>query len=435
MEHVLIFLPKSEVEIKVTLPFSEFEPQVKRAAVLISEEHEIEGFRKGKAPYEVVKNRFGESAIYERAADLAVGKTYAEVLQELVTSNQLPATNPPIGNPEITVTKLAPGNELEYKIKLVLLPTVTLSDYRAAAARIRGAKQEVLVSEEELTQSLQWLQDSRVKRVTVERPARVGDAVEIDFEARHAGVRVEGGASTNHPLIIGKGKFLPGFEDELVGMKAGEEKLFTLAAPAEWREKALAGKVLDFKTTMKLVQEREVPPLDDDFAKNVGDFASLGALQESVRRGLLQEKQEKEKQRVRGLMIEAIARDASMEIPEILVTAELKKMIEEARGGIEGMGMRWEDYLLHIKKSAEDLMKEWYDEAVRRVRIALCLREIARQEKIEVSEEEGKKAVDEHLARYRSVGETTKAVDPRVLAEYTRSILKNEKVFELLEGV
>ena len=408
MQYNLQTRPRSEVEIEVVVPFSEFEPHVKRAAVLISEETEIKGFRKGKAPYEKVKEAAGEAAIYERAADVAVRKTCQKVMEELVTSNQLPASRPPIGKPEITVTKLAPANEFQYKIKLALLPEVTLPDYKTIARRVQKEKKDVAVKE---------------------------DRVEIEFEVGHGGVKLEGGDSKNHPLVIGKNKFMPGFEDNLIGMKAREEKTFSLVAPEGWHEKALAGKELEFKTAMRLVQERHLMEVNDDFAKTLGNFESLEALQGNIRNGLMKEKGEKETQRVRSLIIEEVAKNAKMEIPEALVSSELEKMTVDFRSNIEQMGMRWEDYLTHIKKSFEDLKKEWRPEAEKRVRIALCLREIAEKEKIEASEEEVKARADEFLRQFRSVADAEKKIDLDQLLEYTRGIVRNEKVFEFLEKV
>src|SRR3989344_2699354 len=142
MQHKLEKLPKSEAEIIVELPFSDFEPHLKRAAAVISEEHEIEGFRRGKAPYEVVKNKFGDSLIYEKAADIAVRKVYPELMEDLLEENPDFKKRPPIGRPEITVTKLAPGNEFVFKIKFAFLPAVTLPDYQKIVRRTRDEKKE-----------------------------------------------------------------------------------------------------------------------------------------------------------------------------------------------------------------------------------------------------------------------------------------------------
>lgn len=436
MNYSVKLLPKSEIEIETILPFEEFEPHVKRAAVLISEEHEIEGFRRGKAPYDIVENKFGEQAIYERAAEVAVRASYLKALEELTAKGEFSVERPPIGKPEIVITKLAPGNELRYKVKIAVLPEVTLPDWRAIAKRVRDKEiKDISVSEKEVEDTLQWLRESRAPSVAVARGAQKDDSVEVDFEARHGGVKIANGESKNHPLVLGKGKFMPGFEEAIMGMKAGERKEFSLVAPESWPEKSLAGKALDFNVTMKNVREKQTPELNDEFAKGLGNLSSVDALRQSVREGIGAEKREREKQRVRSLMIEAVAKDAKMDIPEALIFGELDKMGEELKSGVESMGMKWEDYLLHLKKNAEELRKDWRGEAERRARAALCLREIAKDAKIEVEEKEIAAQANEYLQKYKTIEEAEKAIDPEALREYSKWALRNEKVFELLETV
>lgn len=433
MIQILAKLPKSEIEIHVSIPFDEFDPHTKRAAVLISENTEIEGFRRGKAPYDIVKNKVGEAAIYERAADLAVRKTYPEVLTRLGESGDVSPLHPVIGRPEITITKLAPGNPLEYKVRVAVLPIVSLPDYMDIARRVRQDKKEHAASDEEMEKALAWLRESRTTLITVDRPAQKGDRVEADFEIRSDGVKIADGNSANHPFILGQGRFIPGFEDAIEGMKKDEEKHFSLIAPTDWRDKAFAGKPLDITATMKIVQERRLPELTDEFAKGMGGFASMDALKESVRRGILTEKTEKETQRVRGAIIAAITTEAKMEIPETLVAAEAEKMLAELRRGIMEMNMQWPDYLLHIKKTEEALKSEWRGEAENRVRTALVLREISMKEQIDPAEEELAAREQKILSDLRTAPDAEHAIDPIELREYAKGVLRNEKVFEFLE--
>ncbi len=434
MDYHFTLLPHSQAEIRVTIPFSEFEPSIEAAARLISEEVDIEGFRRGKAPFEVVKNRVGEARVFERAADIAARKTYPEILKKLLESEQTLASRPPIGVPEIAVTKLAPKNDFEYRGRLTLLPEVALPpDWRAIAQRIARERAGISVASEEVDQTLRWIQESRAPLVTVDRPAASGDSVEIDFEVRSNGVKIENGESRNHPLLLGKGALLPGFEDELVGMKAGDKKAFSLLVPDDWRDKAFAGKPLDIAATMKIVQERRMAALDDDFAKSTGNFESLEALRKSVEQGIRLEKEEKEKERIRIRIIEEIAARSTIDVPDSLIAAETDKMFLELQSGVRDMGMTWEGYLAHVKKTAEDLRRDWRDQAERRVRIALCLGEIARQEGIRPTDEEITGRANEYLRRFESVEEAKKTIDPERLREYTAGVLRNEKVFELLE--
>ncbi|MBI2056475.1 MAG: trigger factor [Candidatus Sungbacteria bacterium] len=428
-------LPHSEIEVEITLPFAEFESQVKRAVVLLSEEIEIEGFRKGKAPYEMVKQRIGEAAIYERAADIAVRKVWSEVFDRMTVLGELSAENPLIGRPEVSITKLAPGNDLEFKVKITILPSVKLPDYQAIAKRVRGEKKEIAVEDKEIDEALNWLRDSRTKLVTVDREAKKGDRVEVDFQISRGGVKIENGESKNHPLILGQEKFLPGFEGAVMGMKKGDKKEFTLEIPKNWHDDALAGKPFDFSVTMGLVQDRQTPEATDEFAKTLGNYESLDALKANIREGLETEKKEKESQRIKALMIEDIAKQAEIDVPETLVTSELEKMKQELDANITQVGMKWEDYLLHIKKSEEDLKRDWREEAVRRVRIALCLRAIANEEHVTAPEEEIAERAQQYLQRFGSIKEAEKAIDPEALREYIRGIVRNEKVFSALENI
>ncbi len=427
-------LEHSEVEIKITLPFAEFEPHIKRASVLISEEIEIDGFRRGRAPYDAVRSYVGESAIYERAADSAVRKTWTNVFDRMTHTGELSAENPLIGRPEVSVTKLTPGNELQFTVKSAALPPVKLPLYRTIAQRIYGEKREISVDEKEVNDALNWLCDSRTKLITVNREVKNGDRVEVDFEMRQGGVKIKNGESHNHPLILGQGKFLPGFEEAITGMKAGEKKEFALEIPKDWHEKTLAGKAFDFSVKMGLIQERHTPEAMDEFAKSMGDFDSLDALRANIREGLLIEKMEKEDQRIQSLIIENIAKEAEIDAPKMLVESEIEKMGEEMKSNIAQFGMKWEDYLLHIKKTEGDLRKDWQEDAGRRVRVALCLRAIANQERVTVSEEEIKEKTEKYLQRRASAHEAEKAIDSSAVGEYIRGILRNEKVFALLKS-
>jgi len=436
MNHKITLLPKSEVEIEITLPFPEFEPHVKRAAAALSEERDIEGFRRGKAPFDAVKNKFGESAIYERAAEHAVRKTYPALVEELEDNPPEGVKEfAPIGQPEITITKLAPGNELIYKAKFSLMPSVELPDYKKIAAKFAGEKKEAEVTDDEIAKTLTWIAESRMEQIPVEREAKDGDAVEVDFVIRHEGVKWENGESRNHPLVVGKKTFIPGFEEHLAGMKTGDEKDFSLTLPEDWRDKALAGRTIDVHVKMNIVKERKIPEINDEFVKQLGAFENVEMLKKNIADGLLQEKQEKEKQRVRVTIIEAIAKEIKTEVPQLLVEREREKMFEELRNSIEQMGMKWEDYLLHINKNLEELRTEWLPEAEKRVRVALALREISRKEHINPTAQEVQEKSDQYLKQFADDTEAHKQIDPDRLREYAKGIVKNEKVFELLESM
>ncbi len=304
---------------------------------------------------------------------------------------------------------------------------------------------------------MERLRESRAKLVTVRRDARAGDRVEIDFSASEGGVALEGTASKNHPLVIGRGRLAPGFEDNLIGMQAGEEKSFAIDVPENYRDKTVAGGKLQFQVKMNLVQERTVPAWDDAFARSLGNFDSPAALEKSIRDGLQREKEEKERERLRMAMADAVAGEAQVEIPDALIQRELEKMLAELQDSLGGMQLKLEDYLLHLKKTAADLKREWGKDAHRRVKIALALREISRREKIEPSEEEIQEALNRTLAHRGMNEEDLKALDPvrgksprataapsarashgvdrEAFIRYHVGIARNEKVFRWLENL
>lgn len=306
---------------------------------------------------------------------------------------------------------------------------VKLSNYKG----LKVKRNEIEVKEEEIKKTLDYLQNSRAKIITVNRPAKEKDRVEIDFEIRQGDVKIEDGVSKNHPLVLGEQRFLPGFEKELKGMKAEQEKEFSLKIPADWPDKRIANKNLDFKVKMNLVQERELPFINDEFAKSLGNFESLNKLKKSIEEGLFQEKQMKEKERIRIELIEKIAQDSEMKVPEDLVKRELERMLNELKMSIANMGLDFDRYLKEINKTIEDLKKDWQKQANNRIRVALCLQAIAERENINVTEQEIKERVDNDLKQYPNIEEVKKKIDLDALKEYTGNILRNEKVFELLE--
>jgi trigger factor len=306
---------------------------------------------------------------------------------------------------------------------------IQLADYKG----IKVKKNKLKVEKTEVDDSLDYLRRSRAKIITVNRPAEKGNRLEIDFEVRHGGAKIENGTSNNHPLILGEGRFLPGFEKELEGMSAGEEKNFSLKAPKDWPDKRVAEKSLDFKVKMNLVQERQIPELNDEFAKSLGNFASLETLKESVSGGLLGEKEAKEKQRIRIELIEKVAENSKIELPENLIDEELEKMINEFKFSITGLGLDFDKYLQEINKTIPELKKEWKNQAEKRLRIAACLKAIAEKENVEVGDEEVENKINEELKNYPNVEEVKKNIDLKALRVYTKEVLRNEKVLGLLE--
>lgn len=421
-------IPGSKVRLEITISQNDFAAYEKEALKAFSRELKVDGFRPGNIPEKIVREKVGQNNILQEASDLAVRDTYLDALQKEKLE--------PLGSPEVKIVKLAPGNDFVYQVEISVLPDIALPDYKKIAQKIvaQKGKEKIEVKEEEIKKSLDWLVDSRSKLVTVKRPAKKGDRVEVDFEVSQNGVPIENGQSQNHPLVIGEGGFVPGFEDNIEGMKEAEEKDFSLKFPADYHEKSLAGKQADFKVKLKLVQEKDKPELNDEFASTLGQFKSLADLKKSIIDGLTKEKEGKKKEEIRMAIVTEIAKKMEVKLPEILIENELNKMKEEFKAQVTQMGMEFDKYLQSVKKTEDDLVKDWKEKAEQRVRIGLLLQEIAKKEEIEPTEKEIEEEASKALKAFANVSEAKNNIDTDRLRQYTKGVIINEKVFELLEG-
>ncbi|MEI7620924.1 MAG: trigger factor [Candidatus Moraniibacteriota bacterium] len=422
-------LPNSQVEITVSASWDQWEKYLEIAAKEYSKEIKIEGFRPGKAPMNMVEQKVGKGAILEAAAQQALRETYAKVLVEKKVEA--------IGQPKVELTKLAEGNNLEYKIITAVIPVLTLKPWRKAIEKINKehAKKDASVTEAEIDKELEEIAKSRVQHVTVERVAQDGDNVLLDFTVKQGGVPIENGTSKNHPLILGRGVFIPGFEENILGMKAGDEKEFELSFPEEYHAKNLAGKPAQFEVKINEVQERKSPELSDEFARSLGKFKDLADMRKNVAEGMAQEKAHELKEKKRGEYVEALVELSEVELPEILIHEELHKMIGEFEMQLQGMGMTFEQYLGQIGKSVDELEKEWEPQAIKRVKAALALEEVIKSEEIEIPAEEVEAEMNKTLAQYKKIKDVEKNVDLSKLYAYVKGTMQNEKALELFEGI
>lgn len=425
MEFKIEKLPQSKINLKINLDADEMKKYADKAISHFVEHVEIKGFRAGKAPKHLVEQHVGQSQIDNEAINVAIEDSYTKV----IVDNKINVAS----YPKIDVVKFVPKQELEFKAEVTVMPEVKLPDFKQVAKEVgEKDRQEVKIEEKEIQDALNWLLNSRAKYQKVERPSQKGDLVVASYELRSSGVKVEGGDQKEHPFVLGEGKLIPGFEDGIVGMKIGEEKELSLDVPEDFANKNIAGKKIDIKVKIDDVMERELPKLDDEFAKSLGNFENISALEKNIKEGMLNEKEQAEKERFRIALVSKIAEKSEMEMPEILIESEIDKMMHELEHDIQHRGMELDKYLEHIKKTREDLKKEFRDKAQERVKISLVMREIGKSEDIKITDEEIANKTTEVLTKFD--GEK-KDVDPQKLYDYATNILTNEKVFELLENL
>jgi len=415
-------LPKSQMEILVELSVEEFQPYLEKGARKISESIKIEGFRPGKAPYEMIKQKIGEMTILEEAANLAINGTLHQVMVENLGEQA------PVGQPMVDITKLAPGNALEYKATVAVMPTVTLADYKDAKVK----EEPSAVDEDEIEKVISRLRESRVKEVLVDRPAEDTDKVLVDVEMFMAKVPVEGGQSQGVSVIIGKDYFVPGFDKKIIGMKKGETREFGLPYPKDFYQANLAGKLVDFKVKLNEIYARELPELNDQFAESFG-AKKIVDLRAEIKKEVEHEKKHQVEQKAETEMLDKILEKTKFgDIPEVLVQSESDLMLNELEKTVTSQGGKFEDYLSHLKKTRDQLTLEILPEAVKRVKSTLMVREIALQEKIEVSDEEIDKKIEELLEQYKGYEKVTGRLKEPSYRSYLRYVMINRKVIEKL---
>jgi trigger factor len=413
--------PKSKFGIQIELPTEEFSPFIQNAIQVLASQVKLAGFRPGKAPRDVIEKKVGLKAILEEAADLAVRSSFPKaILQEKIRT---------IGSPTISVEKLAEGNPFIYSAEVAVLPKVVIGDL----SKVKIERKPADLKPDHVDETLKRLQKMQASEVRAERPAKTGDRVDVDFNVFLDNVPLDGGQGKNMPLTIGDKAFIPGFEEQLVGMKALEEKTFKLTFPKDYGKKDLQGKEAEFKVKLHAVYDVNLPTLDDAFAKRLGKFESMEQLRAEVEKNLKEEADQKEQNRYEQAIVEAALETSKVgEVPEILITSEQDKMLHELEHAVTGDGGKFDDYLSSIKKTREDLKNEFAKRATQRVQVALLLRALAEQQNLIASEAEVQNEIQVEKLRLTNQPEVLKQVEGEDYRDYLKMVLTNRKVINWL---
>ncbi len=407
----------------IKLERTELEAYIKEATEELAQHVKLDGFRKGKAPKDLVEKSLDPAAVRQEALEHALGDSFTKAtVQEkwdvMRTSDLKLIKNDADG--------------LEYSIRVQLWPAVVLPDLET----VKIERRTVEVSDKEIQEALDTVLNMRATFLDKTGPAAEGDRVEIDFDAKTGGEPIEGGQSRNHPLVIGGKNFMPGFEEALIGLSAGDKKQFTLTAPADYYEPKLAGKKIDFEVTMHRVQAVLKPAADDAFAKSLGRFENLDQLKGNLREGIYNEKNDKERQRLRLAILDGIIEAAKVPAPAGLVKEELDDMIHRFGDDMRARGLELPMYLAKLKKTEDDLRKDWQSEAERQVRIRLVLRQVSKDKGIAVGEQELEAAVQDTIGELMRGGQLSESqVDPERIRNALAERILTAKTLDFIEGV
>ncbi|MFA5431478.1 MAG: trigger factor [Candidatus Paceibacterota bacterium] len=401
---------KRKAEIEVTA--EDFENYYTQALAEISKGAEIPGFRKGKVPEKMVEERVKEEGVASEAAEAAVRDNWIKLVKE----TKIEA----VSQPKIEIVKVARGNPFVFTAEFEVLPEIKLPNLR----EIKVKKEEIKIEEKEIEDTLNWLRQSRAKITKKEGLIESGDFVEFSFSC----LSIENDPEKKDRIVVGKGHYVPGLEESLLGMKTEEEKDFETENPRDKKEK------LKMHVKVDSVNKMELPEINDEWVKTLGKFTNVNSLKTDIKKGITEEKEIAQKQQRREEVIKKILEKTKFEVPQILIEREVEFMMDNIKSRVNSeLQISLEQYLIQIKKTEEELMKEFEKMAEERVKGFLVLHQITKDEKIEAGEEEVSKKIEELLSQYPDKEEARKNIKMEQAKMHVEDELKREKLFKIFD--
>lgn len=424
MKVELIKTEGNKVSFKLTVDHDKFESAIVKAYNKNKGKYNIPGFRKGKAPRKIIETNYGKGVFYSDAIDILFPEVYPQAIDELKID--------PIDMPSIDIEEISKDNGLVILVDVEVKPTFELGEYKG----IEVEKVEETVNEDVVNAKLEEMREKNSRLVSVEREIENGDTANIDFEGFDGEVAFEGGKGENYNLVIGSGSFIPGFEEQLVGKKAGEEVEVNVTFPEEYHAENLAGKPVVFKVKVNDVKVKELPELNDEFAADTTEFNTLEELTADVRAKVEADAKEAAKNELRNRVIEKVVENTEVEVPEAMVKNEIENQLMELNYQLQSQGFGMEQFLQMTGKTMEQFREEFVanrrEEAVKNVKTSLVIEAIAKAEGVEVSEEEVNAEVEKMAAAYNMTAEQIKeALRPTDLKDMEGQ-LKIRKTIDLL---
>lgn len=370
-------LEKNMAKLTIETSVEEFEKAIEKAYQKQKSKISIPGFRKGKVPRQMVERMYGKEVFFEEAANIMIPDAYDKALDECEEEI--------VSSPKIEVTQIETGKPFIFTATVALKPEVKLGKYKG----VKIDKIETEVTEEEVDAQIERERENNARNITVDdRPVEDGDMTTLDFEGFVDGEAFEGGKGENYPLTIGSGAFIPGFEEQLVGAKIGEETEVKVTFPEDYQAEHLQGKEAVFKCTVKEIRKKELPELNDEFASDVSEFDTLAEYREDVRKNLEEQKTKDAKREREDAAVKAAVEDSEMEIPEAMLETQQKQMVDEFAQRITMQGISMEQYLQLTGTNYQQMVEQVKPQAEERVRSRLVLEAVAKAENLEATEED-----------------------------------------------
>jgi len=374
-------IEENKVKLTITVEAEEFNKALDVAFEKVVKDVSLPGFRKGKVPRYIFERRFGEAALYEEAINYLIPRVYPKAVQE--------ANIQPVAQPEIDIPnpeEMGKDKPFTFTATVFVKPAVTLGEYKGIEVKQLSTE----VTEEEVNQEIDRLLNQHAELVLKEAPAENGDTVIIDFEGFKDGIAFEGGKGTNYSLKLGSQTFIPGFEEQLIGIQAGEERKINVTFPEDYSNDELKGQEVTFNVVCHEVKYEQKPELNDDFVKELNreNINTVEELRNSIRDTFKARKEKEAKNHVIDTVVDIAANNAQINIPEVMIENEVEEMIHNTEHRFEHQGINLDLYLQYIGSSREQLKEQFKPEAEKRIRYNLTLEKIAEVENIQVSEDE-----------------------------------------------
>lgn len=385
-------LSSNKVKISFDIEAEKFEEAMQKSYLKNRGRVNVPGFRKGKAPRKLIENMYGEGVFYDDAFEALFPEAYDKAVEE----NALE----PVDRPNVDIQQIGSGKNLQFTAEVFVRPDVTLGEYKG----LKVERHEHPVTDEQVDAQVEQARQRAAREISVEdRAVQDDDIVNLDYAGTVDGVAFEGGAAKGQRLTIGSGQFIPGFEEQMVGMQIGEEKDLSVKFPEEYHAKELAGKDAVFHVKVNSITVRELPALDDDFAKDVSEFDTLDAYKQDIRAKLEAESKEHCDAEFENALVDAAVANATLDVPGAMIERQIDGMLRDLQMRLAYQGMRLEDFMKYTGQGIEELRTQYREQADKRVRAELVLQAIKKAEGIEATDEE----VEAEIAKFAEEGKKT----------------------------
>ena len=383
-------LEGNKAKLTITVDAETFRKALNEAYKKTAGRYTVQGFRKGHAPRKVIENLYGEGVFFEDAFELCWGEAYDKAVEE----HDLFV----VDRPDVDIVSIGENEGVVFTAEVTLKPEVTLGAYKGIAV----PKADYTVSDEDVMKALEAERENQARFVDVDRPAENGDRVLLDYSGSVDGEKFDGGTAEDQTLVLGSNTFIPGFEDQLVGIKAGESRDVNVTFPTEYHAEHLAGKAAVFACTVKAVQKKELPGIDDDFIGDISEFETVDAWKEDKKAKMTEEKKRYNDNIRENLAIKGACDNATVDIPDCMIERQVDYMVQDVKYRLQGSGLDWNTYLKYLNTTEADMRKNYRAEAEARVKMQLVIDAVAKAENVQATDEE----IEEEIKKYAESGNT-----------------------------